>query len=140
MRYDALQKRSITMAKKSNAVSDIQKAVVSQLEEARTRFGRLEKELVAKGRAQQKELEGLIKRVKSGQELKKLEKRATAAGSEVLKRVDAVQTKVLNVIGAASQSQVSNLVRDVQRLAKKVDGLTKATGKRTESVSARVSN
>ncbi len=128
------------MAKKQNKVVEIQKAVVSQLEDARERVVKLEKDLVSKGRAQQRELESLIKRVKSGQELKKLEKRATAAGNEVLKRVDAVQTRVLNVLGAASQSQVAGLMKEVQRLGKRVEALSKGKSVRIEATQPRASH
>jgi hypothetical protein len=109
-------------------VHEVQEFVVVQLEEARRRLQQYEKDLLALGRSQQHEIEALLERVKTGKELKLLEKRASEATSEVKKRLDGVQTQVLSVLGVASQDQIKQISRELGRLSKKVDTLTRKGG------------
>lgn len=112
----------------SSPVADVQALVVGQLEDARKRLVTFEKELVKRGRAQQKEIETLIRGVRSGKQLKQLEKQATAAGTEVKKRLDGIQDQVLSALGVASRDEIVQLNRELTRLSKKVDALvTKKT-------------
>lgn len=115
------------MARKQSAVqssvSDVQSLVLGQLEDAKKRLLGLEKELVKRGRAQQKEIESLIKSVRTGKPVKRLEKQAAAAGSEVKKRLDGLQTQVLGVLGVATRTEIGQLNRELARLSKKVDAL-----------------
>lgn len=104
-------------------VGEVQDFVLAQLEEARGRLERLEKELISRGRTQQKEIEALISRVRSGKELKALEKRANAAGAEVKKALDGLQDRMLSVLGVASHREIELLSKDLHRLSKKVDSL-----------------
>ena len=104
-------------------VAEVQAVVLGQLEEARKRLVTFEKELVKRGRQLQKEIETLIKGVRSGKQLKQFEKQATAAGNEVKKRLDGLQDQVLNVLGVASRHEIAELNRELARLAKKVDAL-----------------
>lgn len=115
------------MARKQNvvqsSVADVQSLVLGQLEDAKKRVAAVEKELVKRGRAQQKELEALIRSVRSGKPVKQIEKQATAAGNEVKKRLDGLQSQVLGVLGVASRGEISQLNRELARLSKKVDAL-----------------
>lgn len=115
------------MARKQSAVqsqvSDVQSLVLGQLEDAKKRLLGLEKELVKRGRAQQKEIESLIKSVRTGKPVKRFEKQAAAAGTEVKKRLDGLQTQVLGVLGVATRTEIGQLNRELARLSKKVDAL-----------------
>ncbi|MFT3707786.1 MAG: hypothetical protein QM817_09010 [Archangium sp.] len=117
------------MARKQNAVqasvAEVQHVLVAQLEDAKKRLVQFEKELVKRGRAQQKEIEGLLKNVRLGKPVKQLEKQAVAAGQEVKKRLDGLQDQVLGVLNIASRSDIQDLNRELSRLSKKVDGLAK---------------
>jgi uncharacterized protein YukE len=107
----------------SSPVTEVQSLVLGQLEDARQRLITLEKELVKRGRAQQKEIESLIRGVRTGKQVKQIEKQAAAAGTEVKKRLDGLQASVLGVLGVASSSEISELNRELVRLSKKVDAL-----------------
>lgn len=112
------------MARKT-AVKDVQGFVVSHLEDARKTLQGLEKKLVKRGRAQQKELEALLKSIRTGKPFKAIEKQAT---SELKKRFDALQSQVFARLGVASQSEISQIYRELTKLSKKLDGLvTKKT-------------
>lgn len=115
------------MAKKQasaqSPVVEVQAAVIAQLEEARKRVVAFEKELVKRGRAQQRELEGLIRELRAGKPVKQLEKQANAAGHEVKKRLDGLQDQVLGALGVASKQEITQLNRELARLSKKVDAL-----------------
>lgn len=116
------------MAKKQQAsaqspVVEVQAAVIAQLEEARKRVVAFEKELVKRGRAQQRELEALIRDLRAGKPVKQLEKQANAASHEVKKRLDGLQDQVLGALGVASKQEISQLNRELARLSKKVDAL-----------------
>lgn len=106
-----------------SSVSDVQSLVLGQLEDAKKRLLGLEKELVKRGRAQQKEIESLIKSVRTGKPVKRFEKQAAAAGTEVKKRLDGLQTQVLGVLGVATRTEIGQLNRELARLSKKVDAL-----------------
>ncbi|MDP1828710.1 MAG: hypothetical protein Q8L48_35930 [Archangium sp.] len=105
----------------SSPVAEVQNLVLGQLEDARKRLVHFEKELVKKGRAQQKEIESLIKGVRSGKQLKQIEKQAVAVGAEVKNRLNGLQDQVLAVLGVASHDEIVELNRELVRLSKKVD-------------------
>jgi biopolymer transport protein ExbB/TolQ len=107
----------------SQKVKDVQDFVVVQLEEARKRIQAFEKELVKRGRAQQKELESLIATIRSGKQLKTLERQAAAAGHEVKRRLDQLQTSVLEALGVASREELRQIHRELARLTRRVDSL-----------------
>lgn len=104
-------------------VAEVQNAVLGQLQDARKRLASFEKELVKRGRAQQKEIESLIKGVRTGKPLKQFEKQVGAVGGEVKKRLDGLQDQVLAVLGVASHDEIVELNRELGRLSKKVDQL-----------------
>lgn len=107
----------------SQKVKDVQDFVVVQLEEARKRIQAFEKELVKRGRAQQKELESLIATIRSGKQLKTLERQAAAAGHEVKRRLDQLQTSVLEALGVASREELRQIHGELARLTRRVDSL-----------------
>jgi len=107
----------------SSSVAGVQAKVTSQLEDAKKRFISLEKELVKRGRQQQKELESLLKQVRGGAPIKQVEKSVNAASAEVKKRLDGLQGSVLGVLGVATHSEISKLNRELAKLSKKVDAL-----------------
>ena len=107
----------------SSPVADVQNLVLGQLEDAKKRLVTFEKELVKRGKAQQKELESLIKNVRSGKQLQQIEKQVTAVGAEAKKRIENLQDQVLAVLGVASHDEIVELNRELVRLSKKVDQL-----------------
>lgn len=115
------------MTRKSvqSPVAEVQSVLVAQLEDARKRLVQFEKELVKRGRSQQKEIESLLKNVRSGKPVKQIEKRAAAASQEVKRRLDGLQEQMLGVLGVASRQDIADLNRELSRLSKKVDGLAK---------------
>jgi polyhydroxyalkanoate synthesis regulator phasin len=125
------RKQSVQQA--SSPVSDVQALVLGQLEDARKRLAQIEKDLVKRGRAQQKEIEALIKGVRTGKPLKSIEKQAQAVGGEVKKRLDGLQESVLSVLGVASHDEIVELNRELAKLTKKVDQLL---SKKTPTASA----
>ncbi len=105
----------------SSPVVEVQNLFLGQLEDARKRLQSFEKELVKRGKAQQKEIETLIKGVRTGKPLKQLEKQVGAVGGEVKKRLDGLQDQVLAALGVASHDEIVELNRELVRLSKKVD-------------------
>ena len=105
----------------SSPVAEVQNAVLHQLHDARKRLVHFEKELVKRGRAQQKEIELLLKGVRSGKQLKQIEKQAVAVGAEVKSRLNGLQDQVLAVLGVATHDEIVELNRELVRLSKKVD-------------------
>jgi phosphopantetheine adenylyltransferase len=107
----------------ASSVKDVQDFVVVQLEEARKRIQSFEKELVKRGRAQQKELEAVIRGIRTGKQVRSLEKQATAASTEMKKRLDTLQTSVLGALGVASRGEMRQIHRELSKLTKRVDAL-----------------
>lgn len=107
----------------STATGEVQEFVINQLEEARHKLEGFEKGLVKRGKAQQKEIEALLKSVRQGKPIKAIEKQATAAGAEVRKRLDGLQEQVLGALGVASRTEITQINRELAKLSKKVDAL-----------------
>jgi hypothetical protein len=51
------------------------------------------------------------------------------AGSELKKRFDGLQARLIEVTGVASQAQIRELNKELHRLAKKVDALVEKKAK-----------
>lgn len=115
----------------------VQVFVKEQIEEAQKRILAIESEakkalenLVEKGMQSRKELEGALRRF-NAKDLKLLEnptvkqigRRAEAAGTEMRKRFDALQSRLIQVSGVASQAQLREINKELHRLARKVDTL-----------------
>lgn len=115
------------MARKQNvvqsSVADVQSLVLGQLDDAKKRLLGFEKELVKRGRAQQKELESLIRSVRRGTPVKQFQKKANAAGDQAKKRLDGLQRQLREALGVASRDEIIQLNRELARLSKKVDAL-----------------
>jgi ElaB/YqjD/DUF883 family membrane-anchored ribosome-binding protein len=119
-------KETQTMASKTqNKAQGIQEFVVAHLEDARKQLVKFEKELAARGKHQRKEIEAVISQVKSGRKLKALKSQANEVGSEVRKRLDGLQGKLVEAVGVASVAQVKEINRELSKLAKKLETLTK---------------
>jgi hypothetical protein len=97
----------------------VQAFVKGQLEEAQG----LVRGLIELGKAQGKELEGLLGRVPRELDLKVLEKKANQAGTQVKKRLDVLQSRVVEAAGVASQAQLRELSRELTRISKKLDAV-----------------
>jgi hypothetical protein len=122
-------------SKKAVAAGGIETFVKGQLEEAQKRFAGLEKEaekvlknLAARGADSRKELEGLLGRLNAAEfnplesaRVQQLGKKATQAGVEVKKRLDGLQTRVVEAVGVASQTQVKEINRELGKLSRKLD-------------------
>jgi hypothetical protein len=118
-------------AKGNNKGKGIQVFMKEQLEQAQRRFGAFEADaekalrtLISRGRQQRKDLETLKAQ---------LDKRANEASTQVLKRLDLFQTRVVEATGVASQAQVRHINRELSKLAKKVDTLVGKRPSRTEA-------
>ncbi|MBF5041172.1 hypothetical protein FGE12_02125 [Aggregicoccus sp. 17bor-14] len=117
--------------------SQLEAFVKGQLGEAQKRIAGLEKEaekvlknLAARGADSRKELEGLLGRINSGEfnplesaRVRELGKKANQAGAEVKKRLDGLQTRVVEAVGVASQTQVKEINRELGKLSRKLDTL-----------------
>jgi hypothetical protein len=125
--------RKQTATQSSSPVDDVQALVLGQLEDARKRLAQFERELVKRGRQQQREIEALIKGIRTGRPLKSIEKQAQAVGGEVKRRLDGLQDSVLAVMGVASHDEIVELNRELAKLSKKVDQLL---AKKTPTASA----
>jgi hypothetical protein len=113
--------------------TQIQGFVRGQLEEAQKRLAAIEaeaekalKEIVAKGKAQRKELEGMLVRLKAGElfDPKVVKQWAEQAGVDVLGRLDALQSRVAEAAGVATQQQVKEIHEELGKLSKKLDALS----------------
>jgi hypothetical protein len=129
---------------KSNGQSKAKRAEIPsflkiQLEEAQKRLTGLEEEaqkvlqqLRDRGQRSREEMEQLFARlgtVELDSAVKAIGKKANVAGTEVRKRLEGLQTRVVEATGVASQSQLKAISRELARLSKKVDALTGRKGK-----------
>ena len=102
----------------------VQDFMKEQMEEAQKRFhtieGEAKKALGAIRRFNAKELKFLDN---PSAAVKQIGKRAEAATTEMKKRFDALQSRIIEVSGMASQAQIRELNKELHRLARKVDVL-----------------
>ncbi len=108
------------------------------LEEAQKRFQGLEteaqklvKDLKVRGEASRKDVEALLAKL-DGKELnqllehprvKELGRKANQASTSLRKRLNGLQTRVVETTGVASQAQVKEIRRELSKLSKKLDEL-----------------
>jgi ElaB/YqjD/DUF883 family membrane-anchored ribosome-binding protein len=119
-----------TTTTRKNGRANLQVFVKEHIADAQKRFAQFEGEaqkvfetLVGRARESRKELGGFVQdRLDNLKDLPLLG-RANASLSEVQKRLTTVQTKVIESVGMASQAQVNQINRELQRLSKKLDGL-----------------
>jgi hypothetical protein len=105
-------------SKSAATVVVVPEFVKTQLEGAKKRFTKLEREMVKEGRAQQRELDAFFTR---------LAKRADGVVAGAMKRVTGLKANALAAVGIASSDEVTRLSSQVQKLNKKLDTLTKST-------------
>jgi tetrahydromethanopterin S-methyltransferase subunit G len=118
-------------------VEEAHKRLGALEKEAHKRLGALEKEaervmksLAARGSQSRREVEALVARLNARElkglvdpQLKQLGKRANEASTEVRRRLDGLQARVIEAVGVASQSQMKEINRELGRLAKKLDAV-----------------
>ncbi len=108
------------------------------LEEAQKRFQGLEteaqklvKDLKVRGETSRKDVEALLAKL-DGKELnqllehprvKELGRKANQASTSLRKRLNGLQTRVVETTGVASQAQVKEIRRELTKLSKKLDEL-----------------
>ncbi|AKF81276.1 hypothetical protein SAMN05443572_11855 [Myxococcus fulvus] len=101
-----------------------------RIEELEGEAGKVVKALDARRQEATKEAQALWTKFQAGELLtdprvKELGKKVDAAGAELKKRLDGLQTKVVGVVGVASQSQLQELNKELSKLSRKVDSLLK---------------
>lgn len=134
------------MARTAKSSQQLQEFVKDQIHEAQKRWNGLENEagkvfknLVSRGQKSRKELESLLLKLNTREinllespTVKQLGKRANKATVAVRKRMDQLQARVLQVSGVASQTQVKEINKEINRLAKRVDSLLGKKGASSE--------
>lgn len=94
--------------------AEVQAFVKEQFGEAQKRI----QDLVSKGKESSQKLMG-------NPTVKRLGKRAGAAGTEMMKRLDSLQNRMIEASGMATQSQIRDLNKEIGRLSRKVESLLK---------------
>jgi polyhydroxyalkanoate synthesis regulator phasin len=137
------------MAVKNGKSRDLHQFVIAQLQEAQKRFQTLEndaekalKGLMARGKESRKDIQKLLnRRLNAGEvhfldsanaTVKQLGKRAEKAGTQMRKRLDELQARLVAASGMATQAQVKELRAEINRLAKKVDAVVGKAQKHDE--------
>ncbi|RKH07335.1 hypothetical protein D7V97_21460 [Corallococcus sp. CA053C] len=126
-------------AEKTGVTQNVESFLKGQLSQAQKRFEGLEGEankafkvLETRGQEAKKEVQALWTKVQAGElradpRVQELTKKVDAAGTELRKRLDGLQAKVVEAVGVASQSQVQQITHELGRLSKKLDVLLKPT-------------
>ncbi|RKH16968.1 hypothetical protein D7Y13_11200 [Corallococcus praedator] len=128
-----------TSAKVTAVTQNVENFLKGQFSQAQKRFEGLEgeankafKALETRGQDAAKEVQALWVKVQAGElrtdpRVQELSKKVDAASVELRKRLDALQAKVVEAVGVASQSQVEQITHELGRLSKKLDVLLKPT-------------
>src|SRR5690349_8418708 len=118
-----------TEAVKSGIAQNVETFLKTQLAVAQKRFEELEgeaqkavKTLETRGQEAAKEAQALWAKLQAGELLadprvKELGKKVDAAGTELRKRLDGLQTKVVEAVGVASQAQLKDLNKELAKLS-----------------------
>ncbi|MCP3104325.1 hypothetical protein LZ198_36220 [Myxococcus sp. K15C18031901] len=101
-----------------------------RIEELEGEAGKVVKALDARRLEAAKEAQALWTKLQAGELLadprvKELGTKVNAASTELRKRLDGLQTKVVEAVGVASQSQLQELNKELTKLSRKVDALLK---------------
>ncbi|XXF75493.1 hypothetical protein P2318_20765 [Myxococcaceae bacterium GXIMD 01537] len=125
---------------KTGGTRNLERLLKGSLEEAQKRFQGLELEaeklvqdLKSRGEESRKELNQLLEHPR----LKELGRRVDVAGGELKRRIGGIQSRVVESVGVASQSQVKEIRSELSKLSKKLDGLV---GTATAAVSNRAAH
>lgn len=92
---------------------------------ARKQLLQVEKEIVTEAKKQRKSLEQVLDRVRSRKDLKILEKRIASTATDLQKRIHSMPREMLGALGVATSDDVAKLSKNLTRLTKRVDDLTK---------------
>ncbi|MBU8899410.1 hypothetical protein DRW03_29015 [Corallococcus sp. H22C18031201] len=129
--------KTVEQAEKNGVAHNVEGFLKEQLAQAQKRLEGLEgeaskvmKTLESRGQEAAKEVQQLWTKLQAGELLtdprvQELGKKVDAAGSELRKRLDTLQTRVVEAVGVASQSQVQSLNQELSKLSKKLDMLLK---------------
>ncbi|WP_338866866.1 hypothetical protein [Myxococcus stipitatus] len=129
--------QSTTAEAAKSGLSNVEEFLKAQLAQAQKRIEELEgeagkvvKALDARRLEATKEAQSLWTKFQAGELLadprvKELGKKVDAAGAELRKRFDGLQTKVVETVGVASQSQLQEINKELAKLSAKVDSLLK---------------
>ncbi|MBZ4416648.1 hypothetical protein [Myxococcus sp. RHSTA-1-4] len=124
-------------AKVAALAQNVENFLKAQLAVAQKRIEELEgeaqkvvKTLESRGQEAAKEAQALWGKLQAGELLadprvKELGKKVDAASTELRKRLDGLQTKVVEAVGVASQAQLKDLNKELAKLSRKVDALLK---------------
>ncbi|WP_163870626.1 hypothetical protein [Myxococcus eversor] len=101
-----------------------------RIEELEGEAGKVVKALDARRVEATKEAQSLWTKFQAGELLtdprvKELGTKVNAAGSELRKRLDGLQARVVETVGVASQSQLQEINKELSKLSRKVDALLK---------------
>jgi polyhydroxyalkanoate synthesis regulator phasin len=110
-------------------VEAAEKRLVSFEEEAQ----RLLKDLIAKGKESRKDIRDLLRKaaeIDMGERAEEWRGRAEKTGTEVIKRLEGLQDRALGMMGVASTAQLDGLAHEIQKLARRVDKVTKTAANR----------
>lgn len=126
------QVQAFLMGQLNGAQKGAQKAF-TQLE---TEAEKVLQAVVARSRDSRKELEGLLGKLHGAELLadprvKKISKKATQASNQVKKRFDGLQTRVVEAVGVASQTQVREINKELSKLSKKLDAVLGGSSKKS---------
>lgn len=122
---------------KSGLAQNVETFLKAQLAQAQKRIEELEgeaqkvlKTVESRGQEAAKEAQALWAKLQAGELLMdprvvELGKKVDAAGTELKKRLDGLQTKVVEAVGVASQAQLKDLNKELAKLTRKVDSLLK---------------
>lgn len=122
---------------KAGLAQNVESFLKTQLAQAQKRLEELEgeaqkvlKTVEARGQEAAKEAQSLWAKLQAGELLMdprvvELGKKVDAAGTGLKKRLDGLQTKVVEAVGVASQAQLKDLNKELAKLSRKVDALLK---------------
>jgi len=96
------------------------------LEAAKKQLHDVEKDIMTEAKKQRKSIEKVLTRVRSGNDLKHLEKRIASTATDLRKRVLLMPREVMNALGVATSDDMAKLTKNLTRLAKRVDELAKS--------------
>lgn len=109
-------------------VEAAEKRLVTFEEEAQ----KLLKDLIAKGKESRKDIRDLLRKAADLDVTERAEEwkeKAEKTGTEVIKRIEEFQDRALGMMGVASTAQIEGLAHEIQKLARRVDKMTKTANR-----------
>jgi hypothetical protein len=99
--------------------------LTERLSEARAQLKQVEQDIVTEAKKQRRSIEKVLDRVRRGDDLKILEKRISTTAADLQKRVRSMPHNVLGALGVATSDDVAKLSKNLNKLAKRVEGISK---------------